>query len=324
MFPMLARLIARRLLLAIGTLFIVSMAIFAVVEILPGDIARLMLGPYASPEDVSLVRIQLGLDRPLVLRYLEWAGHFLTGDWGDSWRLRTPIAPLVASRLFNSAVLAGLAVVIIVPIAILAGIIAAAKRGQLADRVISIGGMSLMAVPEFVSSMFLILIFSLWLRVLPSTARLPGDTSVFSHLDALVLPICALAFVLFGYISRMVRASMIEELRRGYVRTALLKGVPPRVVLIRHVLRNALLPTITVIANQVSWLVGGLVVVENVFNYPGLGQLLLQAALSQDVPMLEVTVLILAAILIFANLVADLLYGTLNPRTRIPRQASTP
>jgi peptide/nickel transport system permease protein len=316
---MIGRLIARRLVMAIGTLVVVSVAIFVVVEILPGDIARLMLGPYASPQDVALVRVELGLDRPLALRYLEWAGQFVTGDWGESWRLRTAIAPLVAARLFNSAVLAGLAIATIVPVAIVAGIVAAARRGRLADRLISLGGMCVMAVPEFVSSMFLILVFSLWLRWLPSAARIPGDTSVFSHLDALIMPVIALALVLFGYVSRMVRASMIAELGRGYVRTALLKGVPPGTVLVRHVLRNALLPTITVIANQVSWLVGGLVVVENVFNYPGLGQLLLQAALSQDLPMLEITVLILAAILIGANLAADILYGVLNPRTRVPR-----
>jgi len=319
---MIVRLIARRLLLALGTLIIVSAAIFVVVEILPGDIARLMLGPYASAEDMALVRAELGLDRPLAVRYFEWAGHFLTGDWGSSWRLRTAIAPLVISRLANSALLAGLAIATIVPIAVLAGVIAAAKRGRFADRAISFGGMCFMAVPEFVSSMFLILVFSLWLKWVPSTARIPGDTSILTHLDALILPILALALVLFGYVSRMVRASMVEELRRGYVRTALLKGVSPAAVLIRHVLRNALLPTITVIANQVSWLVGGLVVVENVFNYPGLGQLLLQAALSQDLPMLEVTVLILAAILIGANLIADILYGVLNPKTRIQRQGT--
>ena len=174
-----------------------------------------------------------------------------------------------------------------------------------------------MAVPEFVSSTFLILIFSLWLHLLPASARLEEGRSILAHLDHLILPVCALGFVLFGYISRMVRASMIHELQRGYVRTATLKGLSPRSVIIRHVLQNALLPTITVIANQVSWLIGGLVVIENVFNFPGLGQLLLQAALSHDVPMLEATVLILAAILIFANLAADILYGLLNPRTRI-------
>src|SRR5262249_8489197 len=155
---------------------------------------------------------------------------------------------------------------------------------------------------EFVSSMFLILGFSLWLGVLPVSSRVPEGASFLLHIDHLVLPVAALGLILFGYISRMVRASMVEELHRGYVLTPRLKGLGPATVIVKHVLRNALLPTITVIANQTSWLFGGLVVVENVFNFPGLGQLLLQAALSQDVPMLETTVLILAICLMLANL----------------------
>jgi peptide/nickel transport system permease protein len=297
-------------------LFVVSIAIFSIVQILPGDIGRLMLGPFASQHDIELVRSQLGLDRPLLQRYIEWGVGFLTGHWGESWRLRVPIAPLVADRFVNSAVLAGFSLLLIVPLSILGGTIAALRKGKLADRIISLVGISLMAMPEFVSSMFLILIFSLWLQLLPSSAQIPGDGSFFGNLHLLIMPACALGFVMFGYISRMVRASVVEELRRGYVRTAWLKGISPFQVVVRHVLPNALLPTITVIANQISWLIGGLVVVENVFNYPGLGQLLLQAALSQDLPMLEVTVLILAAILIVSNLVADILYAVLTPRIR--------
>jgi peptide/nickel transport system permease protein len=316
------RFIARRLLLAIVTLWLVSVGIFAAVEVLPGDIARLMLGQFATEHDIELVREQLGLDRPLAIRYVDWARNFLAGELGESWRLRTPIAPLVIGRLAHSAVLAGLAFLAIVPLSILGGAVAALRRGRLSDRLITLGGMFGMAVPEFVSSMFLILTFSLWLKVLPSSARIPEEESIFANLDALILPVVALGLVLFGYISRMVRASMVSELRRGYVRTARLKGLDPWTVIIGHVLRNALLPTITVIANQISWLIGGLVVVENVFNYPGLGQLLLQAALGQDVPLLETTVLVLAAILMLANLVADILHGLLNPRIRIQPHGS--
>lgn len=311
------RFITGRLMLAVVTLWLVSAAIFAVVEVLPGNIARLMLGQFATEHDVELVRTELGLDRPLVVRYFDWARDFVVGEWGNSWRLRTPIAPLITSRLANSAVLAGLTILAIVPISIFGGVVAALRRSRALDRLITLGGMCGMAVPEFVSSMFLILVFSLWLPVLPSSARIPEVGSIFAHLDHLILPVCALGLVLFGYISRMVRASMVDELRRGYVRAARLKGLSPWTVIVKHVLRNALLPTITVIANQVSWLIGGLVVVENVFNYPGLGQLLLQAALSQDIPMLEITALILAAVLMLANLAADILYGFLNPRVRI-------
>ena len=312
-----ARFLTRRLLLAIATLWLVSIGVFAAVEVLPGDIARLMLGQFATEHDIVLVRQQLGLDRPLAVRYGDWAAGVLTGELGQSWRLRTPIAPLVMQRLGNSAALAGLAFLVIVPLSILGGVLAALRRGRLADRLITLGGMIGMAVPEFVSSMFLILAFSLWLKLLPASARIPVEESIFRHLDSLILPVAALGLVLFGYVSRMVRASMVGELQRGYVRTARLKGLDPWRVIVGHVLRNALLPAITVVANQISWLIGGLVVVENVFNYPGLGQLLLQAALGQDVPLLEATVLILAAILMLANLAADILHGLLNPRIRV-------
>jgi peptide/nickel transport system permease protein len=299
------------------------MAIFGVVEVLPGDIAHLMLGQFATPHDIALVRLQLGLDRPIVLRYADWLQSFVAGDWGESWRLHTPLAPLIASRLANSAVLAGFTLGLVVPVSVLCGVAASLCRGRAVDRFITLTGMCGLAVPEFVSSMFLILVFSLWLGILPSSARFSDGDSLLSQLAHLILPAAALGFVLFGYVSRMVRVNMIDELQRGYVRTARLKGLGPGSIIVKHVLRNALLPTVTVIANQVSWLVGGLVVVENVFNYPGLGQLLLQAALSQDVPMLEISVLIVAAVLMLANLAADILYGLLNPRIRIrPRGVS--
>lgn len=307
----------RRLLIAAATLVVVSVAIFAIVEILPGDIARLMLGPFASESDMAIIRQELGLERPFFTRYWEWASGVLAGDWGQSWRLRVPIGPLLADRMANSALLAAVSLLIVVPISILAGVIAALRRGRLTDHTITMAGMSLTAIPEFVSSMFLILVFSLWLGVLPASARVGSSAGLLTTLTALILPATALGLVLFGYLSRMVRASMVEELGRGYVRTAALKGIAPGVVVMRHALPNALLPAVTVIANQISWLVGGLVVVENVFNYPGIGQLLLQGAVGQDVPLLEAVVLVLAAVLIVSNLVADLAYGLLNPVVRV-------
>lgn len=318
-----AKYLAQRLLTAIFTLWLVSIAIFAIVEVLPGDISRLKLGPFATQHDMELIRIQLGLNRPIVDRYFDWAHGFVIGEWGNSWRTDTPLFPLVMSRLGNSAILAVFTLLIVVPLSILFGVIAALRRNRLLDHVITLGGICGLAVPEFVSSMFLILFFSLWLNILPSSARPPEEDLILYHLNYLILPICALCFVLFGYISRIVRANMIDELRRAYVRTARLKGMSELEVITRHVLRNALLPTVTVIANQVSWLIGGLVVVENIFNYPGLGQLLLQAATGQDVPTLEDIVLIIAALLMLANFTADLLYGLLNPRVRIqPRNTS--
>jgi peptide/nickel transport system permease protein len=312
----LLRYFLRRLAVMLGLLVLVSVLIFAMVEILPGDVGNLILGQYATAENVDLVRQQLGLDRPLAVRYLDWMGGFLTGDWGDSWRLGTPLAPLIGRRLYNSVVLAGVAFAFVIPVSITAGIVSALRRDRLTDRVINGISVVSITIPEFVSSMFLILFFSLLLPWFPSSAMVPEDAGPLTTLRYLALPVIAISPVLIGYIARTVRASMITELGADYTRTAYLKGLDPRTVITKHVLRNALLPAITVIANQIAWLVGGLVVIEAVFNYPGIGQLLLQAALVQDVPMLEAIVLILAAILMLSNLAADLLYTMLNPRVR--------
>lgn len=313
----LARFVGRRLLIGVLTLAVVSILIFAVVEVLPGDVARLRAGQFATPEQIELARRELGLDRPLLARYADWAGGFLTGDWGESWRLQLEIAPLVRTRAVNSAVLAALALAFIVPVSLALGVLAALRRGRLFDRMTIVAGHVGIAIPEFVSSMFLILVFSLWLNLFPPSALVSESAPPYSDPTGLVLPVIALTLVLFGYLSRMVRASMLEQLRANYTRTAVLKGLDRRTVVVKHVLRNALLPTITAVANQVSWLLGGLVVVENVFNYPGLGQLLVRAALTQDLPMLEVTVLIVAAVLILANLAADLVNGLVDPRLRV-------
>jgi peptide/nickel transport system permease protein len=313
----------RRLAVMLLLLAIVSVLIFAMVEILPGDVGNLILGQYATEENVELVRAQLGLDRPLVERYVDWMGGFVTGDWGESWRLGVPIAPLVATRLYNSLILAAVAFAVIIPVSLAAGVVSALQRGRFLDRLINGAAVVAITIPEFVSSMFLILFFSLLLPWFPSTAMVPRGAGPGTTLRYLVLPIVAISPVLVGYISRTVRASMITELGADYTRTALLKGLGYATVVRRHVLRNALLPAITVVANQVAWLVGGLVVIENVFNYPGIGQLLLQAALVQDVPLLEVLVLIVAAILMLSNLAADLLFTVLNPRVRAQVAGST-
>jgi peptide/nickel transport system permease protein len=236
----LSRYIARRLVITVATLALISVLIFLVVEVLPGDVARLRVGQFATAESIEHARRELGLDRSLPARYGDWIRRFATGDWGDSWRLQIPIRPLVLERLANSAILAGLALAVIVPVSFLGGIVAAMKRNKLADRVLTIGGMFGIAVPEFVSSMFLILAFSLWLPVFPSSSLVPEGAPFVDHVKAFVLPVTALTLVLFGYISRMVRASMIEELLSSYTRTAVLKGLSRRQVVFKHVLRNAL------------------------------------------------------------------------------------
>lgn len=302
--------------LVLLTLWLVSLGVFAVSELLPGDVAIFILGQQATPETLAVLRAQLGLNEPAPERYVTWLFGFIHGDWGKSLALQVPIGDLVLSRMANSFVLAGIAFIITVPLSIGAGLIAALRQGRLTDRVISLIGISGLAIPEFVSGVVLILLFSLTLRIAPASAQIPTGASPLSVLPALILPAFTLALTLFAYISRMTRASAVEVLSSDYVRAAILKGLPTSQVITRHVLRNSLLPTITVIGSQIGWLVGGLVVVEHLFGYPGLGDLLLFAALNKDIPLLEACVMVVASVYMLANLETELLFGVLNPRIR--------
>jgi peptide/nickel transport system permease protein len=308
--------LARRIALVLLTLWLVSLGVFVVSELLPGDVAVFILGQQATPENLAVLRTQLGLNQPAPLRYLTWLSGFLRGDWGRSLALQIPIADLVLSRAANSLVLAGLALIVTVPISVGLGLVAALRHGRAVDRAISLIGLSGLALPEFVSGVLLIVLFSLTLHIAPAAAQIPTGASPLSVLPALVLPALTLAVTLFAYISRMTRASAIDVLASDYVRAAVLKGLPMSKVIVRHVLRNALLPTVTVIGAQIGWLVGGLVVVEHLFGYPGLGDLLLFAALNKDIPLLEACVMIVASVYMLSNLAAEVLFGVLNPRIR--------
>ncbi len=298
------------------TLWLVSLGVFVVSELLPGDVAIFILGQQATPELLAVLRQQLGLNEPPPVRYVTWLTHFILGDWGRSLALQVPIADLVLSRTANSLVLAALGLVLTIPVSIGLGLVAALRAGRFADRLISLVGLSGLALPEFVTGVVLIVIFSLTFHLAPASAQIPTGASPLSVLPALVLPAVTLAVTLFAYISRMTRASAVEVLASDYVRTAVLKGLPMPQVVARHVLRNALLPTVTVIGAQIGWLVGGLVVVEHLFGYPGLGDLLLFAALNKDVPLLEACVMVVASVYMLSNLGAELLFGVLNPRIR--------
>ena len=302
--------------LVLLTLWLVSLGVFAVSELLPGDVAIFILGQQATPETLAVLRQQLGLNEPAPERYITWLFGFVHGDWGKSLALQVPIGDLVLSRMANSFVLAGIAFIITVPLSIGAGLLAALRQGRLTDRLISLVGISGLAIPEFVSGVVLILLFSLTLRIAPASAQIPTGASPLSVLPALILPAFTLALTLFAYISRMTRATTVEVLSSDYVRAATLKGLPLSQVIVRHVLRNALLPTITVVGSQIGWLVGGLVVVEHLFGYPGLGDLLLFAALNKDIPLLEACVMVVASVYMLANLGTELLFGVLNPRIR--------
>lgn len=310
-----ARFLLRRLGLLLLTLWLMSVLVFVIASILPGDVAHTILGQFATPQEVAGLQQQLGLDHPPPVLYLRWITGFVSGNWGESPSFQAPISSLIPDRLFNSLVLAVATLLVIVPLSITFGMLAALRQDRVTDRVVSITGLSLMAVPEFVSGIILLSIFGIWLHWLPTTSVAAGGNPLTSP-QYLVLPVLALGLVFFGYVSRMMRASTITVLGSAYMRTAMLKGLPMRQVLLRHVLRNALVPTITVVMSSIGYLVGGLVIVESLFGYPGLGSLLLYAGLHHDVPLLEDCVMIVAVVYMLGNLTADLLYAYLNPQIR--------
>jgi peptide/nickel transport system permease protein len=312
----LTRYVVKRIGLALITLVLLSVIVFAVSTILPGNVGRAVLGPFAAQESVDQLNEQLGTNRSIVTQYREWAGGLLHGDLGTSLTKQVPAWDLLGPALANSFKLAFVAFIICVPLSILAGIVAALRYGKATDKSITTAGLSFSAMPEFVSGIFLILVFAIWLGWLPVTAQAEEGASVATQFEYLLLPAFTLTLVLLGYIARITRASMIEALDSDYARTAHLKGLAPSVVIRRHVLRNALLPTIAVVAVQVGYLVGGLVVVEVLFNYQGVGSLIYEAARQKDLPLLTAGVLVVGIVYLTVTLIADLLYAVLNPRIR--------
>jgi peptide/nickel transport system permease protein len=283
---------------------------------LPGNVGRAMLGPFADPTAVEVLNHQMGTDRPVLVQYGDWIAGFVTGDMGQSYAYRAPVAPFLLTALVNSAKLAAVAFVMVVPLGIFGGVIAALYRGKAADRILSVVGLSATVVPEFVSGIVLILLFGVWLRWFPISATWQDDAGPFTQLYHLILPAIPLVLILFGYIARMARAGMVEALEADYTRTAVLKGLSYPQVIWRHVLRNALLPTISVIATQTIYLIGGLVVIEILFHYQGIGSLIYTAAKKKDFPMLQAGVMAIGALFALTTLLADLLYARLNPRIR--------
>ena len=308
---------ARRVLLALVTLWLLSIIVFFAGQVLPGDPGRAILGPLAAQSAVHALDQQLGVNRPLLEQYWTWITGLLHGDLGTSYQFRSPVEPFIRAALINSVKLGALAFVIVVPLGIFGGVVAALNVGRPLDRVISVAGLSLTTVPEFVSGFVVAIVFGVELKWFPVTAAAGTGASPASQLDHLILPAIPLVFVLFGYIARMARAGTIEALDSDYARTATLKGLKRSVVIRRHVLRNSLLPTITVIATQTGYLIGGLVIVETLFNYQGIGNLIFKAATGKDFPMLEAGVLTIGVVYMVATLAADVLYTVLNPRLRL-------
>ena len=429
-----ARFIIRRLGFMALTMFMVSIVIFLITEVAPGDVARSTLGQFASQESVDLLRDQMGLDEPLYVRYLDWligndwrlrrlvgmpleqtrlreqddptwyagapdgtlkqwkmrdeglaeltfaadgerseepfddwqvdengeeyfhgvdtanhvvlwkreseardvgaaaAGRAMTeasgedyfpiskgllrGDPGTSYRTRRPVAPTLVRRLRNSLTLALIAFLFIMPIALVLGIVSGLNEGRPTDRGISIASLVTTSVPEFVTGVLLILVFSFWLKILPGATVYTSDVAPWREPKMLILPVLTLTLVEVGYVARMTRASMIEVTNAPYIRTAYLKGLPKWRVVTRHSIRNALMAPITVIMLHVNWLIGGIVVVESVFGYPGLGMYLLDSALFKDVNAIQAGAMVMVALAVTTQLVADIIYTFLNPRIR--------
>ncbi len=310
------RFVLRRLGLALITLWLVSVIVFVGAQVLPGNPGRAIAGPFADQAVVVAINKQLGYYDSLLSRYWDWLSGFLHGDMGTSYIFKVPVSELIGHALVNSLKLAAVAFVIVVPLSIIGGVFAALHVGRPADRVITVTGLSLSTVPDFVTGIVLIMVFGIWLDWLPITATAPAGSGVFTQIKYLLLPALALTAVLFGYIARMARAGTVASLDSDYARTAVLKGLPRRTVVRTHVLRNSLLPTITVIAVQMGYLLGGLVAIELLFNYNGIGRLIYDAARKKDFPVLQSGVLTVAIVYVVATLAADLLYSVLNPRIR--------
>lgn len=313
---MLSYLLRRLSFLALTVIF-TSLIIFIVAQVIPGDVARVILGREASEAALANLRRELGLDRPLAVQYLSWLWGFVGGDWGVSYSTGQPIRPLIAERLVNTLMLAGVTLVLAVPLAIALGVAAALREGGWLDALINLLSLSVVGLPEFVTGLVLIQIFSFNLGWLPANASIRAGTGFWQALPSLLLPALTASLVLLAYIARLTRASTIEVLKQPYVRSVRLKGVPFALVLWRHVLPNALLPTVTVIAISFGWLISGLIVVENVFNYPGLGRLLMLAIDRRDLPLLQAVTFVTVVAFALSNLLADLLYALLNPRIQL-------
>jgi peptide/nickel transport system permease protein len=306
---------AKRLLYLLLTMWVVSMMVYGLMEGTPGDVARKVLGPFATQDQVDRMTVQEGWDRPVVIRYVEWVGNLVQGDLGFSTLYKTPVNNIIWNRIGNTLVLAAIAFAIIVPASIVLGVAAGMREASKLDRTISVASIVTTSVPEFASGAFLTFIFVVLLGLLPGVSTLDtgGGWSLASQL---VLPVAVMVLYDLGYVVRMVRASMVEVMTRPYIRTAVLKGLAFREVILKHALRNAVITPFTVILLQINYLVAGVVVVEAVFAYPGFGRMLLEAGLATDIAVVEAATLFAAFLTVLTQIVGDFGYMLLNPRIR--------
>ena len=300
--------------LILYTLAVVSLIVFAITQVLPADAAVMLLGENATPDALAAVRERLGLDAPIWVQYWHWLSGVLTGDFGVSLRTGLPVAPTMLDALGRSLLLAGLSIALMLAVALPLGIVAAVRRGRPADLAVSTISYIGVSVPEFVTATLVVLLLADWAQLLPATGYVPLTENFWDGLAHLALPVITVSVILVAHVSRMVRSELVDVLHTDYIRAARLKGLSERSVLFKHALRNALLPTITIVALDVGYLLGGVIVVEEIFALPGIGRQLIVAIQSRDLPSIQAGALIMAATYSLASFLADMAYGWLDKR----------
>lgn len=312
----LAWFVVRRLAAGVAILAAVSVIVFVGTEILPGDAATAILGRDATPAAVAAMRQQLGLDRPVVVQYTSWVEGLLHGDLGQSLTAGAPVSQLIGTRIVDTLILAVVASLVMIPLAVALGVIAGCRPGGVLDNAITWTSLGMIAVPEFVIGTLLVLLFAVRLQWLPAVSLLPFNGGPLDVPSVLVLPVATLVIVGVAYIIRMVRAGVVEVMASDYVQMARLNGVVERRVIVRHGLRNALAPTVQVVALTLQWLIGGLFIVEIVFEYPGIGQGLVQAVIARDIPLVQAVAMIIATVYVLITILADIAVVLLVPKLR--------
>jgi peptide/nickel transport system permease protein len=309
--------IIRRLLLGLLTLLLVSIVVFAATQALPGDPARAILGRSATPDSLRELREQLNLNHPAIVQYGDWLKGLLTGDLGTSLAARQPVSEVIGKRVENSAFLMLLAALVSIPLSIVIGAVTARRRDGPLDHTMSVGLLGLAALPEFVVAIMLIVLFGTTVfQVLPAVSLIPPQDNPWQHMNELVLPVLTLVIAVTPYISRIMRASMVEVLESDYVEMARLKGMSEQKVLWRHSVPNGIAPTIQVIALNLAYLAGGIVVVEFVFGYPGIGAAFVDAVANRDIPVVQALAILIAALYVLLNVLADVATILVSPRLR--------
>ena len=311
-----SKLILHRIGSALLTLLLVSAVVFTISALLPGDAAQEVLGQSATPEQIAALRHEMGLDRPALTRYLQWLGSILSGDPGMSYVANMPVRKIISDRLPNTLTMAGITALVSVVVALTIGIVSAINRGGRIDRMLNVVTLSLVATPEFLIATLSVLLFSVKLLWLPSIAMVPKDGTWIQTLRALALPVFSLSCVVVAQMARMTRAAVADQLDRPYVEMARLKGVPFRRIVLFHVMPNATGPVVNAMALSLSYLMGGALIVETIFNYPGLASLMVNAVTSRDMPLLQSCAMLFCGVYLAMMLIADVIAILANPRLR--------